>query len=89
MSPQTQGRGGSDSVLGSQNRYESATCPATYWRFFALRHPSLDDDPLQDPGDPGLYPPVVVMREINGCCIDQWSATIRAVEPLDAGADAP
>lgn len=83
----TQSRSGAGAVVGSQNRFESPTCASTFWRFYALRHPSLDDTPLDEPADPGRFPPVVVLREINGCCVDQWSAAIRTVPSLDAGTD--
>lgn len=82
-----QSRSGSGAVVGTQNRFSSASCSSTFWRFYALRHPSQDDTPLDEPADPGRFPPVLVLREINGCCVDQWSAMIRSVGGLDAGAD--
>lgn len=75
-------------LLGTANGYESASCPSTFWRLFAIRHPDLDDDPFDEPADPGRWPPVILRREINGCCLDEFVATIRHDEPSDAGTDA-
>lgn len=74
-------------VVASQNDYDTATCSDTWWRFFAVRHVSLDDDPFGESLTPGILPPVLVKREINGCCLDWWVGVIRHVETPDAGSD--
>lgn len=82
-----QGSGGA-SVFSTQYRYTGSECPDTYWRFFAMRHIDLDDDPFGEVPTPGEYPPVVLRREINACgCLDRWVGVIRHVDPEDAGVD--
>lgn len=86
VSPLAQPRNGPGFLLGSNNRFDHPMCGDTFWRFFAMRHPELDDDPFGETPVVGEYPPVVLSREINACsCVDRWVGVIRHVETMDAG----
>jgi len=84
---QPRGGAGRGQVVSSDNRYSGPGCADARWRFFAVRHISLDDDPFGEVLTPGVLPPVLIKREINGCCIDWWVGVVRHVEPTDAGVD--
>ncbi len=84
--PVTQPRGGTGVVLAAQNRFEGDGCAPSFWRFFVMRRRELDDNPFDEAADGGGgWPPVVVQREINGCCLEQWVGAVRHVESIDSG----